>query len=83
MQGTTPSLETLFNETQPSTLRIVNTTPTNHFNPQVQNLTELGSGFSFGEKGQIITAYHLLSGTTTVDVILSNGERYRPEMGAG
>jgi S1-C subfamily serine protease len=76
LPGTPSTLETLFNETQPSTVSIANTIPTNLFNPQVQNLTELGSGFFFGEKGHIITAYHLLSGTTTVDVILNNGERY-------
>lgn len=76
-QGTATSLEALFNETEPSTVRIVNTIPTNLFNPQVQNLTELGSGFSFDDKGHIVTAYHLLSGATTVDVINSDGERYR------
>jgi S1-C subfamily serine protease len=76
MEGTTPSLETVFNQLEPSTVRILNTIPSNLFNPQVQNLTELGTGFVFDEMGHIITAYHLLSGATTVDVVDINGVRY-------
>jgi S1-C subfamily serine protease len=70
------TLETLFDRLNQSTVSIVNTIPTNLFNPQIQNLTELGTGYVFDEKGHIITAYHLLSGTTTVDVISSDGNRY-------
>lgn len=76
IQGTTSSLEAVFNQLEPSTFRIVHTIPTNLFNPQVQNLTELGTGFLFDELGHIITAYHLLSGATTVDVLDTEGERY-------
>jgi S1-C subfamily serine protease len=54
----------------------MNTIPTNLFNPQIQNLTELGTGYVFGNQGHIITAYHLLSGATNVDIISSEGERY-------
>ena len=75
--ATTPSIETVFNQLEPSTVRIVNTIPTNLFNPQVQNLTELGTGFVFDEMGHIVTAYHLLSGATMVDLIDSDGVRYR------
>lgn len=74
--ATNSSLETVFNQLEPSTVRIVNTIPSNLFNPQVQNLTELGTGFIFDEMGNIITAYHLLSGATTVDVIDRDGVRY-------
>jgi S1-C subfamily serine protease len=76
IQGTTTSLETVFNQVEPSTVRIVNTIPSNLFNPQVQNLTELGTGFVFDEMGHIVTAYHLLSGATSVDVVDINGVRY-------
>lgn len=76
MQGTTPSLETVFNQLGPSTVRIVNTIPSNLFNPQVQNLTELGTGFVFDEMGHIVTAYHLLSGAVSVDAVDINGVRY-------
>ena len=75
--ATKPSIETVFNQLEPSTVRIVNTIPTNLFNPQVQNLTELGTGFVFDEMGHIVTAYHLLSGATMVDVIDSDSVRYR------
>ena len=74
--ATNSSLGTVFNQLEPSTVRIVNTIPSNLFNPQVQNLTELGTGFVFDEMGNIITAYHLLSGATTVDVIDRDGVRY-------
>jgi S1-C subfamily serine protease len=74
--GISSSLETLFNELKQSTVSVVNTIPTNLFNPQIQNLTELGTGYVFDDKGHIITAYHLLSGARTVDVISSEGDRY-------
>jgi serine protease Do len=76
MQGSISSLEAVFDQLEPSTVRILNTIPSNLFNPQVQNLTELGTGFVFDEMGHIITAYHLLSGATTVDVVDVNGVRY-------
>lgn len=66
----------LFDELKHSTVSVVNTIPTNLFNPQIQNLTELGTGYVFGERGHIVTAYHLLSGARNVDIISSEGERY-------
>jgi S1-C subfamily serine protease len=66
----------LFDELKHSTVSVMNTIPTNLFNPQIQNLTELGTGYVFGDEGHIITAYHLLSGATSVDIISSEGERY-------
>jgi S1-C subfamily serine protease len=69
-------LETLFNEIEKSTVKVVNTIPTNLFNPQVQNKTELGTGYLFDDKGHIITAYHVLSGATMVHVLFGEGERY-------
>jgi S1-C subfamily serine protease len=70
----TPQL--LFDELKHSTVSVMNTIPTNLFNPQIQNLTELGTGYVFGDNGHIITAYHLLSGARNVDIISSEGERY-------
>jgi S1-C subfamily serine protease len=66
----------IFDELKHSTVSVMNTIPTNLFNPQIQNLTELGTGYVFGNQGHIITAYHLLSGATNVDIISSEGERY-------
>jgi S1-C subfamily serine protease len=66
----------LFDELKHSTVSVMNTIPTNLFNPQIQNLTELGTGYVFGDNGHIITAYHLLSGARNVDIISSEGERY-------
>lgn len=66
----------IFDELKHSTVSVMNTIPTNLFNPQIQNLTELGTGYVFGDQGHIITAYHLLSGATNVDIISSEGERY-------
>ena len=54
----------------------MNTIPTNLFNPQIQNPTELGTGYIFGDNRHIITAYHLLSGAQNVDIISSEGERH-------
>jgi S1-C subfamily serine protease len=70
------SPQVLFDDLKRSTVSVLNTIPTNLFNPQIQNLTELGTGYVFGNNGHIITAYHLLSGATNVDVISSEGERY-------
>jgi S1-C subfamily serine protease len=70
------SPQILFDELKHSTVSVVNTIPTNLFNPQIQNLTELGTGYVFGERGHIVTAYHLLSGARNVDIISSEGERY-------
>ena len=70
------SAQMLFDELKHSTVSVMNTIPTNLFNPQIQNLTELGTGYVFGDKGHIITAYHLLSGARNVDIISSEGERY-------
>jgi len=70
------SSQMIFDELKHSTVSVMNTIPTNLFNPQIQNLTELGTGFVFGDKGHIITAYHLLSGAMNVDIISSEGERY-------
>ena len=72
----TNSPQMLFDELKHSTVSVMNTIPTNLFNPQIQNLTELGTGYVFSDNGHIITAYHLLSGATKVDVISSDGERY-------
>jgi S1-C subfamily serine protease len=74
--GTPISPQILFDEIKHSTVSVVNTIPTNLYNPQIQNLTELGTGFVFGDRGHIITAYHLLSGARNVDIISSEGERY-------
>jgi S1-C subfamily serine protease len=73
---TSNSPQTLFDELKHSTVSVMNTIPTNLFNPQIQNLTELGTGFIFGDKVHVITAYHLLSGASNVDVISSEGDRY-------
>ncbi len=70
------SSQMMFDELKHSTVSVMNTIPTNLFNPQIQNLTELGTGYVFGDKGHIITAYHLLSGARNVDIISSEGERY-------
>jgi S1-C subfamily serine protease len=70
------SPQILFDEIKHSTVSVVNTIPTNLYNPQIQNLTELGTGYVFGDRGHIITAYHLLSGAQNVDIISSEGERY-------
>ncbi|MGH9986474.1 MAG: S1C family serine protease, partial [Nitrososphaeraceae archaeon] len=70
------SSQMIFDELKHSTVSVMNTIPTNLFNPQIQNLTELGTGYVFGDKGHIITAYHLLSGAMNVDIISSEGERY-------
>jgi S1-C subfamily serine protease len=75
-----PPLETLFNEMEQSTVKVVNTIPTNLFNPQAQNQTELGTGFVFDDDEHIITAYHVLSGATTVNVITNEGERYEARL---
>ena len=66
----------LFDELKNSTVSVMNTIPTNLFNPQIQNLTELGTGYVFGDKRHIITAYHLLSGARNVDIISSEGVRH-------
>ncbi len=70
------SPQVLFDELKHSTVSVMNTIPTNLFNPQIQNLTELGTGYVFGDNRHIITAYHLLSGAQNVDIISSEGERY-------
>jgi S1-C subfamily serine protease len=72
----TISPQMLFDELKHSTVSVMNTIPTNLFNPQIQNLTELGTGYVFGDGRHIITAYHLLSGAQNVDIISSEGERY-------
>jgi S1-C subfamily serine protease len=75
------SPQILFDELKHSTVSVVNTIPTNLFNPQIQNLTGLGTGYVFGERGHIVTAYHLLSGARNVDIISSEGERYPATLG--
>lgn len=77
-QGSNVSIspQMVFDELKHSTVSVMNTIPSNVFNPQIQNLTELGTGYVFGDKRHVITAYHLLSGARIVDVISSEGERY-------
>jgi S1-C subfamily serine protease len=70
------SPQVLFDELKYSTVSVMNTIPTNLFNPQIQNLTELGTGYVFGDKRHIITAYHLLSGAMKVDILSTEGVRY-------
>ena len=70
------SPQMLFDELKHSTVSVMNTIPTNLFNPQIQNLTELGTGYVFDDNRHIVTAYHLLSGARNVDIISSEGERY-------
>jgi S1-C subfamily serine protease len=45
-------------------------------NPQMQNATELGSGFIYDTQGHIITAAHVVDGTKLVDVTFVDGSRY-------
>ena len=51
---TSNSPQTLFDELKHSTVSVMNTIPTNLFNPQIQNLTELGTGFIFGDKVHVL-----------------------------
>ena len=55
----TNSPQMLFDELKHSTVSVMNTIPTNLFNPQIQNLTELGTGtfLATGDTSSLLTTY--------------------------
>ncbi|MDQ3903824.1 MAG: trypsin-like peptidase domain-containing protein [Thermoproteota archaeon] len=67
--------ETVFGTVDNSVVQITSKV-SNLQNQQIQNATEIGSGFVYDTQGHIITASHVVDGTPLVDVTFVDGSRY-------
>src|SRR5919198_3612628 len=70
------SLDRVFQLVDTSIVQITSKVPNNLQNPQVQNASEIGSGFVYDTKGHVVTASHVVDGTKSVDVTFIDGSRY-------
>ncbi|MFL6323811.1 MAG: S1C family serine protease [Nitrososphaeraceae archaeon] len=70
------SLDNIFDLVQKSVVQVTSKVSTSLQNPQMQNTTELGSGFIYDTQGHVITASHVVDGTTLSDVTFVDGSRY-------
>jgi S1-C subfamily serine protease len=70
------ALDTVFNAVDNSIVMVTAKVSNNLLNPQMQNATELGSGFIYDTQGHVITASHVVDGTELVDVTFVDGSRY-------
>jgi S1-C subfamily serine protease len=70
------SLDNIFGLVQKSVVQVTSKVSTSLQNPQMQNTTELGSGFIYDTQGHVITASHVVDGTKLADVTFVDGSRY-------
>ena len=70
------SLEDIFDKVNRATVQITSKVSDNSQNPEIQNTTELGSGFIYDNQGHVITASHVIGETKLVDVTFVDGSRY-------
>ena len=85
-RGRALSINEIYRRWAPGVVQITSTSlvdvpqdPTfgNPFAPQQQQTQSLGSGFVMDKAGHVVTNYHVVEGSTDVEVSFSNGERLR------
>ena len=71
------SISEIFKDVQGSVVQITRENqPTSNDTPGDENVTSLGSGFVFDNKGRIITNHHVVRDSKNVDVTFIDGNRY-------
>jgi S1-C subfamily serine protease len=70
------SLDSIFDIVQKSVVQVTSKVSNSLQNPQMQNTTELGSGFIYDTQGHVITASHVIGESKLADVTFVDGSRY-------
>ena len=77
ISGPNGVLSSIFENVSNSVVQVVSVTPPQFsLDPQAQNTTEVGAGFSYDDEGHIVTANHVLAGANNASVVFKDGDRF-------